>query len=196
MVKAEKYKSLKELRELAGLKQSELALLSGITQPYLSEIETDRKPFTKEAAEKISAGFYMILSTTGNPVYIEPEIIRSNHQASRLPLERQQVANELMARIAFYNDYLEHVLSGRGEVDVSLKPEELNIDDNTSYRVYKSRSGANYIAEKIMNSKDDINLHKHWILKMLEEEKRKSKLDYQGRALARLTEAYNLNCKE
>ena len=190
------YKSIKDYRNLAELQQKELALLSSITQPYLSEIEMNSKPFTKEAAEKIAIAFSMFLSGPGNPVHIEPGILRASHIASFLPKDDQAVANELISGIAYLEDCLEDVLAGRdyNRGDISINFE--NNSEGLVMRIYKHRSGPDYIAETIIGCKGWIGEHKARLIKLAEQEKAKAKNSYQEKVYELLSKDYNFDENE
>lgn len=46
--------SIKELRESAGLSQHELAKLVGVSQPFLCDLERNRRGATRETLDRIA----------------------------------------------------------------------------------------------------------------------------------------------
>ncbi len=79
------------IRKVASLKQVELAKLSGLSQAYLSEVESAKKVLTKDAAEKIAEALNRLINEPGKSDYkIDPVLIWAGHIASYQPEEFQK----------------------------------------------------------------------------------------------------------
>ncbi|MEI6755027.1 MAG: helix-turn-helix transcriptional regulator [Paludibacter sp.] len=55
---------LKKLRIKEGLKQSDIALILGIKQSYVSDMEQNKKPISKEVIKKLNNHFGLTYSET------------------------------------------------------------------------------------------------------------------------------------
>ena len=106
--------SVRELRKVIGLKQTELAILAGISQVYLSEIENNKKPFTVEAATKIADAVNQLINKES--VKIDPELLRAGHIASFLPKDIKTKVNRLIFEIAQKREQLSFYLSDGKEL--------------------------------------------------------------------------------
>lgn len=49
--------NITEFRKSKGLKQKDFATLIGVVQPYLSELESGKRPITKDVYSKIKAAY-------------------------------------------------------------------------------------------------------------------------------------------
>ncbi len=79
------------IRRVSGLKQVELSKLSGLSQAYISEVESAKKVLTKDAAEKIAEALNRLINEPGKSDYrIDPVLIWAGHIASYQPEEFQK----------------------------------------------------------------------------------------------------------
>ncbi len=99
------------IREMAGLKQVELSKLSGLTQAYISEVESSKKMLTQEASEKIAKAFNILINEPGETYYkIDPVLLWAGHVASFQPKELQKRIIELFIIINDSKEELYYIL--------------------------------------------------------------------------------------
>lgn len=115
------FPSIRNLREKAGLKQSELAKAAGITQAYLSEIESGKKSLSKDAAEKICNAFSWLIGGDESEVKFNPEAIKRKHIVSFYPQGKQQAIMEIMTEIEHKKGLIRELLGEAIEEEESNK---------------------------------------------------------------------------
>lgn len=98
-------RSIGELREMAGLKQGELASLSGLTQAYLSEIEHGKKALTPDASKKIADAFNKLMKKPA----INGVMLYASHLYSNYPKDIQDYAVDLLFEIILKEKILSYI---------------------------------------------------------------------------------------
>jgi len=90
--------SLKDLRAHYSITQVKLADLSGITQVYLSTIENNKMPMTRDVSKKIYDGF--IRAVGDFPFdYKAYDYLRASHTASSFKQELQYFVYDLLSEM-------------------------------------------------------------------------------------------------
>ncbi len=119
------FKNIRVYRKLLGFTQEEFALMLGISQIYLSHIETNRKPLLEDIADSIA---HVLNSIVASIVYHEanlknadepdpnlldkknPESLRVGHNISKYSPEVQYKALEKMNVILINQYQLDYML--------------------------------------------------------------------------------------
>ncbi len=89
-------RNIRDIRKEYDLTQAKLAELAGLTQVYLSTIESGKMPLTKEAAAKIYKGFIKANVDLG---YKSKEELRATHMASFYKEEFRQLISSVLLKI-------------------------------------------------------------------------------------------------
>lgn len=98
--------NIAEFRKSKGLKQKEFAVLIGVVQPYLSELESGKRPITKDVYNKIKAAypnddfseFILLVPKNESPITLN-EAIKSFREDQYLAIiESQQRTIESLSR--------------------------------------------------------------------------------------------------
>ncbi|NPV72889.1 MAG: helix-turn-helix transcriptional regulator [Pelotomaculum sp.] len=85
-------------RERAGISKNHLAKLSGLSQPFITELESGRKQPTYETLHKICAALGITLSEffSDQAPEVPPEVRRVCEKVAKLPPDKLKVLNAVL----------------------------------------------------------------------------------------------------
>ncbi len=104
------YEKLKEMREQAGLRQGQIAAFLGVTQTYISKVETGERNLTVEQLESLVHLYgYSLSSFTDSRNHVQP--IRFAFRAQDVSQEDLKVIADI-GRIAVNSRFMADILEG------------------------------------------------------------------------------------
>lgn len=178
------FKNISVYRKLLGFTQEEFSFMIGISQIYLSHIETYRKPLTNDIADKIAQVVSLIveevayheanLKNAEEPDLnvldvISTELIRIGHDVGKYSPEIQDKVLKLLVEITVNRAKLEYMLETGQEPPES---DLLNDTQEHKQKLKKSAEASEIIIKKMLK----LSSSKEVLKSKKEEAKKKIKL--------------------
>jgi len=149
-------KNIKELRKVAGIKQGELAKMTGLTQAYLSEVEYGKKILTLKSAKKIASVFNRLIKEAGKLEYqIDEASLWAGHIASFYPEKIRTRLAELLIDIIRKQKESEYLMEHKDVAPRPIGNEDKITDEETIMSVLKQRRES-ILANKNIFLKEDL----------------------------------------
>lgn len=160
--KSNKYEpcNISEIRELAGLRQVDLARLTGLTQAYISEVEHGKKPLTRDSAEKIASVLNKLINEPGKSDYrIDPVLLWAGHWTDQIARNHTQDIQyrmiDLFLEISQKKAELDYIIKHQHLPADSYVKEHFRTDTTQIASLVKKRSAVIEANKEAMNKKEE-----------------------------------------